>query len=242
MDTRRVALVGDYDATVTAHQAIPLALSLVAEATGVRLQWQWIPTQEILSERRVESCDGIWCVPASPYRSMDGALRAIRFARESGRPFLGTCGGFQHAIVEYARSVLGWSDAEHAESMPGAVRPVVTPLACSLVEARGVVRLSTSRRSSSRSAQRFRGRCRRWSLHSCAPRASAWCSGRGDSATQCSAAAVSRTRTGIVNEKIDPPSRGNVAQIRPPSDDTTSCTMVRPRPDPSTWLAVVEAR
>ena len=141
MQTRRVALVGNHDATVTAHRAIPLALSLAAEAAGVRLDWQWIPTEEITSERRIESFDGVWCVPASPYRSMDGALCAIRFARESERPFLGTCGGFQHAIVEFARSVLGWSDAEHAESAPGAGRAVVAPLACSLVEKRGVVRL-----------------------------------------------------------------------------------------------------
>jgi len=80
-------------------------------------------------------------VPASPYRSMDGALRAIRFARETGRPFLGTCGGFQHAVVEYARNVLGWTDAEHAETAPDAARPVITPLACSLVEVKDKIRL-----------------------------------------------------------------------------------------------------
>jgi CTP synthase (UTP-ammonia lyase) len=79
-------------------------------------------------------------VPASPYRSTDGALRAIRFAREQGRPFLGTCGGFQHAVLEYARSVLGWVDAEHAETAPDAPLLVVTPLACALVEAQGAVR------------------------------------------------------------------------------------------------------
>jgi CTP synthase (UTP-ammonia lyase) len=65
---------------------------------------------------------------------MDGALVAIRHARERRVPFLGTCGGFQHAIIEYARNVLGWVDADHAESSPEAALPVISPLACALVE------------------------------------------------------------------------------------------------------------
>ena len=99
-----------------------------------------MPTGEIRDPSRVAAFDGLWCVPASPYRSMEGALLAIQFAREHGRPFLGTCGGFQHAIIEYARNVLGWADAEHAETAPGASRPVIAPLACGLVEATGAVR------------------------------------------------------------------------------------------------------
>jgi CTP synthase (UTP-ammonia lyase) len=49
-------------------------------------------------------------------------------------PFLGTCGGFQHAIIEHARSVIGWKDAEHAETSPDAEGAVITPLECALVE------------------------------------------------------------------------------------------------------------
>lgn len=85
--------------------------------------------------------DGFWCVPGSPYRDTDGALRAIRFAREQRRPFLGTCGGFQHAVLEYARNVLGWKDAEHGELAPQAKRAVIAPLSCTLVEATDNVRL-----------------------------------------------------------------------------------------------------
>ena len=69
-------------------------------------------------------------------------MGAIRFARESGRPFLGTCGGFQHAVIEYARNVLGLSDADHAETNPTAPTLVVTPLSCSLVEATGTLHLA----------------------------------------------------------------------------------------------------
>ncbi|BCX70105.1 MULTISPECIES: CTP synthase C-terminal region-related (seleno)protein [Pseudomonas] len=130
----RIALIGDYDPQVTAHQAIPLALGMAAEHTGKDVQGLWLATDSISTYTSLDEFDGFWCVPASPYRSMDGALRAIRFAREQQRPFLGTCGGFQHAVLEYARNVLGWSNAEHGETSPDAARALLTPLTCSLVE------------------------------------------------------------------------------------------------------------
>ena len=135
-----IGLVGDYDASVTAHQAIPIGLRLAGDASGVGVEWQWVPTEDVRGAAQVSGFDGLWCVPATPYRNMEGALLAIRQARESRRPFLGTCGGFQHAVIEYARNVLGWADADHAETAPGAARPVIAPLACGLVEAAGTVR------------------------------------------------------------------------------------------------------
>jgi CTP synthase (UTP-ammonia lyase) len=139
--TARIALVGDYDATVPAHQAIPRALAMAREAMQAPLDFRWLPTDTIDGDAMLAPFDAVWCVPASPYKSMDGALRAIRFARMRPLPFLGTCGGFQHAVVEFARGVLGWADADHAESSPDAVRPVIAPLACSLVEVTDKVRL-----------------------------------------------------------------------------------------------------
>jgi CTP synthase len=65
---------------------------------------------------------------------MEGALTAIRFARENGVPFLGSCGGFQHAVIEYARNVRGMKNAAHAEVDPDAELLLVTPLECSLLE------------------------------------------------------------------------------------------------------------
>ncbi len=144
--TTRIGLVGDYDATVPAHEAIPRALALAEEALKAPLAFRWLPTDTIGSDAVLAPFDALWCVPASPYRSMDGALRAIRFARERLRPFLGTCGGFQHAVVEYARGVLGWADADHAESVPDAVRPVIAPLGCALVEVTDRVRLRAGSR------------------------------------------------------------------------------------------------
>jgi CTP synthase (UTP-ammonia lyase) len=119
MPTRSIALIGDYDPEVTAHRAIPLAVELASretEPTGVT----WLSTEALVStpDDALFRYAGFWCVPGSPYKNMEGALRAIRFAREQERPFLGTCAGFQHALIEFARSVLGLLDADHQESNP----------------------------------------------------------------------------------------------------------------------------
>jgi CTP synthase (UTP-ammonia lyase) len=136
----RIALVGDYDSSVTAHRAIPEALRLSAKRLGVEVAPEWIHTTVIVSPPEVLSGHaGVWCVPASPYANMAGALAAIRFARESQRPFLGTCGGFQHAVLEYTRNVLGYAGADHAETAPAAAMPVIARLTCSLVEKAGGV-------------------------------------------------------------------------------------------------------
>jgi CTP synthase (UTP-ammonia lyase) len=135
----RIALVGDYNEEVTAHQAIPLALSLAAEAEHVVIDFEWLPTPHAHDLKTLAGFDGIWCVPASPYQDTEGALNAIRYARENDIPFLGTCGGFQHAVIEYARNVLGWLDADHAETAPDAQRAVIAALSCALVEAADVI-------------------------------------------------------------------------------------------------------
>jgi CTP synthase (UTP-ammonia lyase) len=141
MPPLKVGLIGDRDDAVAAHRAIPLALGMAAETCGVRIEPVWLPTGDIGDGVALGEFDGLWCVPASPYRSMDGALAAIRVARERQVPFLGTCGGFQHAVIEYARNVLGWADAEHAETAPQASRQVIVPLLCSLVEVTDALQL-----------------------------------------------------------------------------------------------------
>lgn len=128
----RIALVGDFNPDVLAHQAIPKALALAADGTD--LQPEWLSTEDALTAD-LKSYAGFWCVPASPYRSAKGALRVIRFAREDSRPFLGTCGGCQHAVLEFARNVLHISNAGHKENDPSTSDPVITNLACALIEA-----------------------------------------------------------------------------------------------------------
>jgi len=139
----QVGLVGDRDDAVTAHRAIPLALEAAADAIDDEVATTWIGTATI--ESRVAALlapfDALWCVPASPYRSTGGALAAIRFARERGVPFLGTCGGFQHALLEHARHVLGWTAASNVEEEPDTALPLIAPLSCSLVEQQAGINL-----------------------------------------------------------------------------------------------------
>lgn len=136
----RIGLIGDRDDEVLAHRAVPEALRLGAEVVGVSVRPEWLATDAIRPDASFSSFAGLWAVPATPYRDTAGALHAIRSAREARIPFLGTCGGFQHAILEWARNVLGWSDAAHAETDPDARRAVVAPLACALVERTDEVR------------------------------------------------------------------------------------------------------
>ncbi len=80
-------------------------------------------------------------MPASPYKNKSGAISAIRYARENSVPFLGTCGGYQHAILEFARNVLGRQDADSLEDNPDTSLPLVAPMSCSMLECDGGVEL-----------------------------------------------------------------------------------------------------
>ena len=148
MRTIQIALTGDLDEDVVAHRAIPRALQLAAAAVGCRVAARWVPTTDLVPDAAstLDPFDGHWCVPGSPYASEKGALAGIADSRATGRPYLGTCAGFQHAILEYARDVLGVADAAHEETDPGAASPVVSRLACALVERDGRVRFAPGSR------------------------------------------------------------------------------------------------
>ncbi|WP_285110802.1 CTP synthase C-terminal region-related (seleno)protein [Leclercia adecarboxylata] len=139
-NTLRIALVGDYNPDVLAHQAIPLAIDDAAAVLEVTADYDWLATTELTSPEDLVGYDAIWLVPASPYKNADAAFIAARYARENSVPFLGTCGGFQHALIEYARNVLGWQDAAHAETDTEG-RMVIAPLTCSLVEQSDAIEL-----------------------------------------------------------------------------------------------------
>ncbi|MCT9843352.1 CTP synthase [Leclercia adecarboxylata ATCC 23216 = NBRC 102595] len=139
-NTLRIALVGDYNPDVLAHQAIPLAIDDAAAVLDITADYDWLATTELTSPEDLVGYDAIWLVPASPYKNVDAAFIAARYARENSVPFLGTCGGFQHALIEYARNVLGWQDAAHAETDTEG-RMVIAPLTCSLVEQSDTIEL-----------------------------------------------------------------------------------------------------
>jgi CTP synthase (UTP-ammonia lyase) len=143
----RVGLIGDRDDSVVAHRAIPRALALAAEAAGLEVAADWIATEAIDASRpELHAYQALWCVPASPYRHTAGAIAAIRFARVHHVPFLGTCGGFQHALLECAESLWGVDGAAHAELEPGAADAVISPLGCALVEKAGRIHFAPGSR------------------------------------------------------------------------------------------------
>ena len=125
-----LALVGDRSPTVRAHARIPALLDSLREHDGLDLDAYWIPTGEATD---LGGFDAIWLLPGSPYASEAGAVAAVRTARTGGIPFLGTCGGFQHAMLEYARNACGLASVAHAENTPDAGELLLVPLACSLV-------------------------------------------------------------------------------------------------------------
>lgn len=129
MRTPRLALVGDRSPHVAAHTRIPDVLAALA---GPAIEAYWVATDDV-ETNEIAAFDGVWLVPGSPYASEAGALEAVRVARQGDIPFFGSCGGFQHAILEFARNVAGVTEARHAENDPDGKVLVVAPLACSLI-------------------------------------------------------------------------------------------------------------
>jgi len=124
-----IGIVGDRNPELHVHRFTEAAFGHVTRP----VPFEWIPTESIAgSTQRLAGYTAFLVSPGSPYRSMEGAIAAIRYAREHRVPMLGTCGGFQHMVLEFARNVLGVTDAEHEETSPDAPHRVVTALACSL--------------------------------------------------------------------------------------------------------------
>ena len=91
--TVNVGIIGDFDPNSPYHTATNDALSHAARALSLSLDCSWLPTPSLDDEGAemvLKRFDALWCSPGSPYQSMNGALRAIRFARENDWPFLGT--------------------------------------------------------------------------------------------------------------------------------------------------------
>jgi CTP synthase (UTP-ammonia lyase) len=124
-----IAALGDRNTAYLTHREIDATIALAPEI-------RWVGTERA----EIDGYDGLWVLPGTPYRDEAAALAAIRFAREQGMPVLGTCGGFQHMALEYARNAAGLAGAAHAESDPDGETIVVEALACSLVGQERVVR------------------------------------------------------------------------------------------------------
>ncbi len=112
---------------------IPVSIEHAADSLSLNARLEWVPTSAV-TKQNVEQVlgrfDGIFGAPGSPYESFDGALATIEFARTRNRPYFGSCAGFQHALIEYARNVMGIADAHSAEYGTDSKNIVVTPVSC----------------------------------------------------------------------------------------------------------------
>jgi len=131
---KEIILLGDRDPEAITHRALDAVIASMPPT--VRAHWVGTDTREAL---HTADADAVWAVSGTPYRNDDAVYAAITHARVSGQPFLGTCGGFQYVVVEFARNAAGINDAAHAETAPDADALVVQRLACSLVGQERVV-------------------------------------------------------------------------------------------------------
>jgi CTP synthase (UTP-ammonia lyase) len=129
----RIGIMGERDPTFPPHRALDDAQQHSASELALAVEPVWVATAAIGEDpdSALAGCCGLWAAPGS-LESVDGALAGIRFARERRIPFFGTCGGFQHAVLEFARNVLRVADAAHEAYEPSASRLFLTALACSI--------------------------------------------------------------------------------------------------------------
>ena len=124
----RIALVGKYTQLHDAYLSVVEALHHAGTANHAVVEIAWIDSEE-LTEQNLEAslrgCGGILVPGGFGERGIEGMIRAIQYAREQRVPFFGICLGMQMAVVEFARHVLGWADANSAEFSETTRHPVI---------------------------------------------------------------------------------------------------------------------
>ena len=127
----RIALVGKYIAIRDAYKSIHEALQHAGMAKDCKVEVVPIEAEELLSAKNAESgkklkdVDGILVPGGFGARGVEGKIAAIKYAREHKIPFLGICLGMQCTVIEYARDVLGWKDANSTEFDEHTTHPVI---------------------------------------------------------------------------------------------------------------------
>ena len=127
-----VGIVGKYVDLPDAYLSVVEALRHGAAANDVKLDLRWIPAEDVdglLGSTYLEGVHGIVVPGGFGYRGVEGKVQAVRFAREERVPFLGLCLGLQCAVIEYARAVLGYQDANSTEFAPTTSHPVIDLMA-----------------------------------------------------------------------------------------------------------------
>ena len=127
----RIAIVGKYVQLQDAYLSVVEALKHGAIHHGSHLEIDWIDAETLDPDEAAEALrgvDGILIPGGFGPRAIEGKVAAVRYARESGTPFLGICLGMQCAVVEFARNVCGMAGANSTEFDPDTLYPVVALL------------------------------------------------------------------------------------------------------------------
>jgi CTP synthase len=126
--TVRIGLVGKYIQLEDAYLSVIEALKHAATHNDAKLEVRWIDAESVdreEAERQLDECDGILIPGGFGVRGVEGKIRAARFARERGVPYLGICLGMQIAVSEFARHVAGLDGANSTEFDPETPYPVI---------------------------------------------------------------------------------------------------------------------
>lgn len=122
----KIALVGKYTELQDAYMSHKEAFLHVTGNTGIAVDIKWINSDDLkASTDRLDDVHGILVPGGFGYRGIEGKIAAARYAREHNIPFLGICLGFQVAVIEFARNVLGFQDANSTEFDSKTQHPVI---------------------------------------------------------------------------------------------------------------------
>ena len=130
----KIAVIGEYKNDFESHIALNRALNELSNSIKIEIYYQWIETTVLLNHvhQKLSSYHGIWSAPGSPFKSLQGAVNAVTYARTNKVPHLGTCAGFQHTVIAIARDLLGYKEAQHEEYDHAASQLFINRLVCSL--------------------------------------------------------------------------------------------------------------
>ncbi|MGN0481573.1 MAG: CTP synthase [Lachnospiraceae bacterium] len=126
--TVNIALVGKYIQLHDAYISVVEALKHGGVANSTTVNIKWVDSELVTEENVAEflsDADGILVPGGFGDRGIEGKINAIRYARENNIPFLGLCLGMQLSIVEFARHVIGYTDAHSVELKPDTTHPVI---------------------------------------------------------------------------------------------------------------------
>ena len=126
--TVNIGLVGKYVALPDAYLSVAEALRHGGIVNDADVNIEWINSEEISSEtvgKMLDGCDGIIVPGGFGDRGIEGMITSINYARTQNVPYLGLCLGMQLTIVEFARNVLGYSDAHSSEFNPNSFHQVI---------------------------------------------------------------------------------------------------------------------